>query len=83
MLNAQRNRIVQVTKHACQTKLVEAAIPIINAEMAKNVQIANVLNVQAIQIVPVTKHAWQTTPVEAVIPIINVEMAKNVQIANV
>ena len=65
MLNAQRNRIVQVTKHACQTKLVEAAIPIINVEMAKNVQIANVLNVREIQIVLVTKHVWQTKLVEA------------------
>ena len=44
---------------------METAIPIINVEMAKNVQIANVLNVRENQIVPVTKHAWQTKLVEA------------------
>ena len=51
---------------------MELAIPTINVEAAKNVQIANVSNVQRNRIVQVTKHAWQTTPVEPVILIINV-----------
>ena len=54
-----------MTKHAWQTKFVEAAIPIINVKMVKDVTIANVLNVREIQIVLVTKHVWQTKLVEA------------------
>ena len=54
-----------MANHAWQTTPVEAVIPIINVEMAKNVQIANVLNAQRNRIVPVTKHAWQTKLVEA------------------